>query len=97
MEVLPGTEGLLHHLVAGDVSQQPQLDLGVVGIQEQESVPLHKDLPDLPSKLHADRNVLEVRLRAGDTARCRDRLVEAAVDPAILFDICSETVCVGGI
>ena len=48
-------------------------------------------------KLIGNRNVLEVRLRAGDTARRRDRLVEAAVDPAILFDICSETVCVGGI
>ena len=84
-------------LIAGHVGEDAQLDLGVVGIQEQESVPRHKDLPDLPSKLHADRNVLEVRLRAGDPACRRDRLVKAAVDPAILFDICSQTVRVGGI
>ena len=84
-------------LIAGHVGENAQLDLGVVGIQEQESVPRDKDLPYLPSKLHADRNVLEVRLRAGDPACRRDRLVKAAVDPAILFDICSQTVRVGGI
>ena len=97
MDILGSLISLDQALIAGHVGENAQLDLGVVGIQEQESVPRDKDLPDLPSKLHADRNVLEVRLRAGDPACRRDRLVKAAVDPAILFDICSQTVRVGGI
>ena len=71
-------------LIAGHVGQHAQLDLGIVGVQEHETLPRDKHLPDLPSQLHADRNVLEVRLRAGDTAGRRDGLVKAAVDPAVL-------------
>ena len=97
VDILGSLISLDQAFIAGHVGEDAQLDLGVVGIQEQETIPRDKDLPYLPSKLHADRNVLEVRLRAGDTARRRDRLVEAAVDPAILFDICSQTVRVGGI
>ena len=34
-------------LIAGHVGENAQLDLGVVGIQEQETIPRDKDLPDL--------------------------------------------------
>ena len=63
MEVLPGTEGLLHHLVAGDVSQQPQLDLGVVGVHQQVPRRRHEHPAHLAAQLRAGGDVLEVGLR----------------------------------
>ena len=97
VDILGSLISLDQALIAGHVGENAQLDLGVVGIQEQESVPRHKDLPNFPSKFHADRDILEVRLRTGDPSSRRDRLVKAAVDPAIVFDICSQAVRVGGI
>ena len=70
VDVLAGGEGLLEVLVARDVGEDPQLDLGVVG-GEQGQVRRAGDerAPDAPAELGPDRDVLEVRVDRATAAR----------------------------
>jgi len=51
-------ERLLQRLDAGDLGQEPQLDLGIIGGDELVSVGRDEGAPDLSALLGADRNVL---------------------------------------
>src|SRR5262249_3215880 len=61
-------EGLLQRLDAGDLGQEPQLDLGIIGGDELVSVGRDESAPDLAAFLGADRNVLQVGLGGGEAA-----------------------------
>ena len=62
MDVLPGTEGADHVLVLRHVSQQAQLDLGVVRVHQHLARSRHEHLPQLRPQLGADGDILEVGL-----------------------------------
>ena len=79
------------------MGQYPELDLGIVGVQEYKPVPGHKYLPDGPPQFHADGNILEVGLRAGNASSGCNGLVKAAVDPSVRAYEVSQALGIGGI
>ena len=86
VDVLAAREGLAQLRLAGDVGEDAQLDLRVVG--REQPVPRLGDerRADLAAELGADRNRLEVRVRRREPARRGDRLVEGRVQAAVLGD-----------
>ena len=70
-------------LVAREVSQHPQLDLGVVGHQQLAVRTSGDERPaDLPAQLAPDRDVLQVWVHAGKPPGGRADLVVGGVNPA---------------
>ena len=84
MDVGPARERVLEVLVARHVGEDPQLDLRVVG-GEQDQVRLagHERAADLAPELGADRDVLEVRIGRRQPAGRGDGLVERRVQPTV--------------
>src|SRR5512143_1604920 len=76
VNVVPLTETADQLRVPGQVGEQPQLNLGVVGPDEE--IPLLRDesRPDPAAELGADRDVLQFRIGRGETAGGRLRLGE---------------------
>ena len=97
MDVLGAPVSLDEPGVSRHMGQYPKLDLGIVGVQEYEPVPGYKHLPDGPPQFHADGDILEVGLRAGNASGGRNSLVKAAVDPSVWSDEVSQALGVGGI
>ncbi len=64
---VPG--GRPDHVVVPDGGQDPQLDLGVVGVH-QGTLLRHEELPHLRPQSGADGDVLDVGLRGADAGRC---------------------------
>ena len=96
VEVLAAKESLPHRLVAGDVRQQTQLNLAVVGIYKHLSGRSDKHAADLSPKLVSYRNILQIWFRGGKTSRCRDGHLEAGVYPPVLSDHLKQSFCVSG-
>ena len=77
-------EGVLEVLVARDVGEDAQLDLRVVGRQQDEvRLAGHERAPDLAPELGPDRDVLEVRVGRRQATGRGDRLVEGRVEPPV--------------
>ena len=67
------------------MSEDPQLDLRVVGRQEQPAgLARDERLADLAAVLGADRNILEVGVARAQPAGRRDALIERRVNAAVL-------------
>ncbi len=83
VDVLVAGERISQARLAGDVREDAQLDLAVVG--GDQPVPLLRDegRADLPSELGADRDRLQVRIRGRKPAGRGSRLVERRVQAAI--------------
>ena len=96
MDVLAAQESLLHMLVIGDVRQHPQLDLAVVGVQEDTAVPGHKHLANLAAQLPAHGNILKVGLSGGQTPGGSDHVLEGGVDAAIVGNDLQKSLGIGG-
>ncbi len=60
VDVRPSGESRQHCRVAGDVGQDAQLDLGVVGTQEQMPRRRHECFPYLPSQVRPGGDVLQI-------------------------------------
>src|SRR5215467_4446727 len=73
-------EGLLQRLDAGDLGQEPQLDLGIIGGDELVAVGGDEGAPDLAALLGADRNVLQVWFGGGEAPGRSRRERVARVD-----------------
>jgi hypothetical protein len=87
VQVLAGREGLLEPGVVGQVGHDPHLDLAVVGgHQALEARPGDEALADLAALLGADRDVLQVRVVAGQPPGRGDHLLEGRVDAAVVGD-----------
>ena len=79
VDVLAAAERVDERFLAGHVREHAQLDLRVVGRDQDVARRGDERTPNLAAELGADRDVLQVRIRAAQTARRRDRLVEARV------------------
>ena len=97
VDVRPAEEGLLHGLVIGDVGQQPQLDLGVVGVHQHMARGRYEHIPQLGAQLGAHRDVLEIGLRGGQPPRGGDRVLERGVDAPVRADDLGQPVHIGGL
>ena len=64
VNVVVGCEVRLQPLVAGDVGQDPQLLLRVVGPEQELARGRHEGTADAPAEGGSDRDVLEVRIGA---------------------------------
>ena len=82
VDVLVLGKGVAEDRVAGEVGQDPEFDLGIVGGEDEAPLPGDEGPADLPPLLGPDRDVLEVRLRRGEPAGGGHRLVVGGVDPA---------------
>ena len=60
VNVEPFAEGLLQRLDAGDLGEEPQLDLRIVGRHELQARRGDEGAADLAAVLGADRNVLQI-------------------------------------
>ena len=86
VDVLAAAEGVDQRLVLGEVREDPQLDLAVVGGEQHVPRFGHEGLADAPALRGADGDVLQVRVADGEPAGGGDGLVERRVDAAGLED-----------
>ena len=85
VDVRAGQERLAQVRVAGDVGQDPQLDLAVVGRHERHvGGARHDGAPDPAAQRRPDRDVLEVRVGGGEPPGGGHRLVERRVQAPIV-------------
>src|SRR5215831_12810554 len=82
MNVLAATERFDKTLLSGDVGQDAQLDLRVVGGEEAPAGLGNEGGANAASKLGTNGNVLQVRPCGGQSSRHRHQLVERGVDAA---------------
>ena len=80
MDIEARDESVPHGGVSRDIRQEAQLDLGVVGVDEDTVFGGgNEELAKLTAQLGADGDVLEVGLGGGETARGGARLLEGGV------------------
>src|SRR5579875_2599312 len=94
MDIFPAGEGVEQNRVAREVSQNPQLDLRVVGRKQNPSGISNKGAPDPASFLAARRNILKVGIGGAEAAGGGQRLVKRSMQPPIL-DQRRQTVDIG--
>ena len=82
MDVFAAAEGVDQGRVLREVGEDAQLDLAVVGGQQQVAGLGHEGLADAPALGGADGDVLQVRVGGRDAPGGRHRLVEGGVDAA---------------
>ena len=95
MNVFVILKRLEHSRIFGDVSQDPQLELRIVGGDEFVALFGNKRLTNTLSQFGADRYVLQIRLRRAETTRCGDGLIETTVDAPVLADHSRQSIGVG--
>ncbi len=84
MNVLIVQESPPQRIVAGDVRQNAQLDLGIVGHDQLVVRCGDKGIADGAACLRPDRDILKVRFAGADPPGDRAGLVERGVDAARL-------------
>ncbi len=84
VDVLLLAKGVEHCRILGDVGQDAQFNLRVVGRQEHPARVADEATPDLLADFAADGDVLQVGVAAGQPARHGPDLAEAGVDAARL-------------
>ena len=82
MNILAGAEGPLQRRDVGDLRQQPEFDLRIVGGHEFASLGGDEGAADFAALLGADRDVLQVGVVAGQPPGHRHRLRIAGVNAA---------------
>src|SRR5690606_15339518 len=82
VDVLALAEGIDEALVARVVREDAELDLRIVGRNELGALRGNERLADPDAFGAADRNVLDIRVRAGETPRRGTRLDEGRMDAA---------------
>ena len=81
VHVVAAAVGLLQHLFAREVGEDPQFDLGVVGAEQGPALLGQEGLADAPAVLGAHGNVLQVGVAAAQAPSGRHCLVEIGVHP----------------
>ena len=91
-------EGLLQRLDVGDMGEQAQLDLGVVGAQQHMALLGDEGLADAPALLGPDRDVLQVGVGRRQPPGRGRRHGEGGVDPArVRVDLLDQGVGIGAL
>ena len=80
MNVFSGVEVLNHLLVAAEMRHDAQLDLRVVGREENAARLRHKGFSDFATVVATHRNVLQVRIARGEASGGGNGLIERGVD-----------------
>ena len=89
-------EGFLHIGVAGDLRKKPELDLGIVCIQQDVLfVGRYEITAHLPSQLAPYGDVLHIGIGGGNAARGRSGLVEAGVESSVFIRQGNQILSVG--
>jgi hypothetical protein len=97
VDVDPVAEGLFETVHTGDMGQQAQFHLGIVGRDQAIARLGDEDFADLAAGLGADRDVLQVRLGRGQAPRRRRRQRERPMHPlGVGVDMVEERVRIGG-
>ena len=97
VDVLPVQEGLLHVFVPGDMGQDAQLDLAVVGVHQHTARLCDEVGPQLAAQLGADGDVLQVGVVGGEPSGTGLGLVEGGVDAPIFADDLEQALHIGGV
>ncbi len=82
MNILIAPEGLKQALVLRQMGQHPQVNLRVIGAQQEGAGRGNESLPDLPAQVAAHRDILQVRVAGGEATGSRSGLIEAGVHPS---------------
>src|SRR5690606_8121786 len=85
VDVLPFPESLEQLRILGHVSQDAELDLGIVSAHQAIAGGRYEGCADLTAELAPDRDILEVGVRRRNTPRRRDRLLPGAVHASGLW------------
>ena len=83
VDIRPVIEAVDHIFVPGDVGEDSELNLGVVGVDQRPALPRHKELAHLRPQFGPDGDVLDVGLGAADPPGAGLGLVEGGVDAAV--------------
>ena len=94
VDVVAAREGLLQLRDVGDVRQQPQLDLRIVGRHQHVARRRDEGRADLAPRLVAHRYVLQVRLGGGQTTRRRRGELVGGVDAAVRVHVIGQGVAI---
>ena len=97
MNVLSVSIRMNQTFILRHVGQNSKFNLRIIRIYKYIALLWHKHLSNSPSQLHANRNILQIRLCAADTSRCRNGLVEFSMNSAILPDKTSQTLSISRI
>src|SRR6266851_2913133 len=84
MNVLTSPISIEQQRILREVSHQSQFDLRIVGRHKHAARRWNKGCTDLSAKRRANRNVLQVWIRTGKTARRSPDLIEGRVDAALI-------------
>jgi hypothetical protein len=82
MNILALPEGLQQHFILGEIGEDPQFDLRIVGRDDSPSLLRNEGLPNPVSFLGPDRDVLKVRVTGGEPAGGGHGLVIGGVNAA---------------
>ena len=85
VDVLVARERLAQARLAGDVREDPQLDLAVVGRDQPGALLGDEGGADLAAELRPDRDRLQVRIRRREAAGRGRRLVEGRVQASVVL------------
>ena len=98
MHVVARAVGLLQHLFPGEVGEDSEFDLGVVGAEQCPAFLGEERFADATAVFRANGNVLQVGVAAAQAARRRYGLVEVGVDAAgFRFDELGQSIDVGAL
>ena len=97
MNVGAGLEGVLHGFIAGDVRQNPQFDLRIVGIHQIAAVGSNEETAQTAAQLGADGNILQIGLGGADASGAGLGLNKGGVNAAIRTDGFEQSLHVGGV
>ena len=84
VDIHPVFKGVEHCFIVCNVGEHPQLNLRIVSIDEELSVPCEEELTKSASLLCSYGDILQVWLQRAYSARSRLGLVEGGVNSAVL-------------
>ena len=83
MDILTRRKRFNQMRVSCHVCKDAQLNLAVIGGNQQVPRLRHKRVPNLSPELRSDRDVLEVRIHTTQATSGGNRLLEGGVNPAV--------------
>ena len=95
MDVLAAREGGDQPGVGGEVGDAAQLDLVVVGDEQDVAGRRHEDAAELTALVSTHRDVVQVRAVRAEPTGAGDGLVERGVDPTVGRDLEQQSLAVG--